>query len=504
MSEYDLIDNVDYDSLDTPDPASMRRTAFVFAVLNSPLRWFQAWCVTRCARPFVWGLPAVMLFVGLLIVRIESQHAERSLLIGRYQKAAAVAVENDDMKQLRLCLERVVQLEPLDFGAQFSLGRLLISEDEYARGRSLIAQAAPEDRQGDPDAHLWVARQLFELANPLTPQLANRLRHHLRQATNSTTAGGEAQGLLGVLMSRLGDYSGALPHLQIAASHSVQWALPLAQLLNHLGKEDESAAVMEEALIELKAAALRDTTSIRNRLNWALGNVVLGRFDEAEQILKAGMRLQPDPRYVQRLADVYVVHYDALQEGDETDSWQGVELLHAALELMPQHHGVLNRLGRISASDPAVRQHLRERLVRMADEGKVNGIVHFMLGVLAIQAEDYSKAKSYFQLVEKSGTQSYELLNNLAWAMAHSETPDLESALQLANAAVSRAPNDGRALDTRGQILAKLGRWDEAIADLEQALPSVANPNSVRKTLVKAYSQLGLDELAARHQRLLE
>lgn len=94
-----------------------------------------------------------------------------------------------------------------------------------------------------------------------------------------------------------------------------------------------------------------------------------------------------------------------------------------------------------------------------------------------------------------------ELLNNLRWAIAHAEPPDLDRALNLANAAHQAAPNHPDVLETRGQILAKLGRWKEAITDLDKALPAMPNRARVHDTLAPAYENLGVKELADEHRR---
>ena len=60
--------------------------------------------------------------------------------------------------------------------------------------------------------------------------------------------------------------------------------------------------------------------------------------------------------------------------------------------------------------------------------------------------------------------------NNLAWVLAFSPPVDLPRALELANAAVNKVPNEPRFRGTRGQILARMEKWKEALPDLEEAL----------------------------------
>jgi hypothetical protein len=56
-------------------------------------------------------------------------------------------------------------------------------------------------------------------------------------------------------------------------------------------------------------------------------------------------------------------------------------------------------------------------------------------------------------------------------------------------------------LDTKGQILLRLGRVDEAVVVLESALKGVPD-RGTHGALAEAYSRLDKTELAASHRRL--
>ncbi len=54
--------------------------------------------------------------------------------------------------------------------------------------------------------------------------------------------------------------------------------------------------------------------------------------------------------------------------------------------------------------------------------------------------------------------------------------------------------------DTRGQILVKLGRYQDAIPDLEVALQAPELAKDVHRALALAYEGLGLKDLAEAHR----
>ena len=73
-------------------------------------------------------------------------------------------------------------------------------------------------------------------------------------------------------------------------------------------------------------------------------------------------------------------------------------------------------------------------------------------------------------------------------------------ALEHANLAVEKGPRVLEVRETRGQILAALGRSEEALPDLEAALGMRRVPVDLHKTLAKVYDELGNPQMAARHR----
>ncbi|MGE0759287.1 MAG: hypothetical protein AB7O38_19875, partial [Pirellulaceae bacterium] len=99
---------------------------------------------------------------------------------------------------------------------------------------------------------------------------------------------------------------------------------------------------------------------------------------------------------------------------------------------------------------------------------------------------------------------SHVVLNNLAWVLAHQPEPDLEQALKLADEAVEIAPANADVRETRGQILTKLERWPEALADLEVALGYLQGNVSLHRSVATIYERLGNSSMARRHRDLAD
>jgi uncharacterized protein HemY len=68
-------------------------------------------------------------------------------------------------------------------------------------------------------------------------------------------------------------------------------------------------------------------------------------------------------------------------------------------------------------------------------------------------------------------------------------------------AALAMVPGDPRIRGTRGQVLAELGRWKDALADLEAATAdSQAGPGE-HLALAKVYDHLNNPDLAAEQRK---
>jgi len=94
------------------------------------------------------------------------------------------------------------------------------------------------------------------------------------------------------------------------------------------------------------------------------------------------------------------------------------------------------------------------------------------------------------------------ILNNLAVAVAELKDGDLEKALSLVDIALTKLPNHAYFLETRGQILVKLNRWQEAISDLEVALEAKELRPAIYPSLALANEKIGATDLTQFYRTL--
>jgi tetratricopeptide (TPR) repeat protein len=107
------------------------------------------------------------------------------------------------------------------------------------------------------------------------------------------------------------------------------------------------------------------------------------------------------------------------------------------------------------------------------------------------------------QMLERNLGNRASTLNSRAYARALDETSrpeELEEALADIEEAVSSMPDTPSFLDTRGYVLFKLGRYDEALADLNRAIELVEAERDEFEQLVRGRRWAG-EQAAARARR---
>ena len=140
----------------------------------------------------------------------------------------------------------------------------------------------------------------------------------------------------------------------------------------------------------------------------------------------------------------------------------------------------------------------------MLVKGPPSAMLHLLLGLDAWkrgkQDEGILHLEQAYQLAPDVGL----VVNDLAAMLATGPKPDLTRALALAETAVQHWPGETHFRDTRGQILVKLGRYKEALGDLEIAQRATPDNPSVHAALAIAYDHLGMSSLAEGHRRMAE
>ena len=107
---------------------------------------------------------------------------------------------------------------------------------------------------------------------------------------------------------------------------------------------------------------------------------------------------------------------------------------------------------------------------------------------------DLATARRHLETAHELAPQLTQIKNELALVLSAGNREDLEQGLELIQPVVDQFQNSPEFRDTRGRILARLGRNKEAAVDLEFAIPRLANPADTRMILETVYVALGIPQ----------
>jgi tetratricopeptide (TPR) repeat protein len=474
---------------------------FVIGTLSSFLR---KWFLSRRWAALLWGLPAVVVAVALMIVAERARSVTRAELVVHYQSSAVKAEQNGNEPAAALWLKKTVMLEPEAPQHQFRLAVESARRGRLDQAREVLRRIAPPDEQGYPEAHFWIARDMVASQRALTPKFATTLEHHLTAAMRSEQVAGQAHANLGELFLQQRKIDEAIEQFEAAAEQLPEVRMRLGQLYTMQGEAAKAKSQLQRAVRHFRERAEESREDIRAQLTWAECEMLLDNPGEAERVLRQARAETDDPRYSQALVGLFLLQFDRLRREQPEDLESALTLLEGAAALGPGDPRLLPRMAQFVQSDAAARQKLRQSLKRVIAAGKPTATAHLALGALAAEEGDLETAGTHFELGLELRPDMLALMNNLAWTLAHAEPPDLDRALQLIEPVYAKAPDSAEVLETRGQILAKLGRWKECIANLEKARPSMPERYRVHETLALAYESIGDEELADMHRQLAE
>jgi tetratricopeptide (TPR) repeat protein len=494
----------------------------IWRLVTAPFRLFSTTAQTMSARRarewmnLAYGLPAVVAGIGAFAVMmmVTSQAEELPL---EYLRQAQTAFHDGHFEPAEVYLHRALQLDPDSNEASYLLARTLEQTGESRRAMAILDSLAPDDRRGDPRAHLRKAELLFsELRSRVEPGMTSipasqkewlRLLQHVdnAQAGRGYTRGEQADlnFFRGIIYYNMGEKKKAREPLERASAERREYNVALAVLYEDLNEVAGAQRARDLARAHFQNELNEDRESVAHRL--ALVDVILGDrdYDTAIRVLEEGRRINPDDELLRKnLADAFVLRFRSLPPG--TDPGVQISLLEQALKVDPECALAMQHLINLGAGSS--KESVRGLLEDLIALGNSAPLAHFALGVMEWEEQDSQTKDNAIWHLERAYKLDPDLAvvgNNLAWLLAHDEeNPQLDRALALINSVLESRPDQLSYVETRGQIYVRLGRWNEAIDDLERALPKYNYTVEIHDSLAKAYENLGQESLAQKHRNV--
>lgn len=373
----------------------------------------------------------------------------------------------DILEKLKRSDELIARLEVLaakdehNLHLQFFLADQLAEANELERARKIYETALPQG--ADATGYLGLSRVLRKMKKPR--ELLDLYERAL------TKLGPEGLAQLEIELKSVSEDVPTVESLLAAGREqakaeppelSFEKAFVLAGLAKSLDRVDDALEFYRAAI------KLSKDPAQRVQLYTEAGTLLLRshRYADAEELFKEGLadRRSPDRAdLLSMLARAQVLN------GHFKES---VESIEEALRLEPNDLAHLFDEAWIYSHarqwDQAITrfENLREK---SPDNKRLQRLVQFSLSNIYVQKGDFRKGEIILEKIMEVDPEDIQMNNDLGYLWAD-QGKNLEQAEKMIRKAVAAEPDNGAYLDSLGWVLFKLGRYEEAIGPIEQAV----------------------------------
>ena len=302
----------------------------------------------------------------------------------------------------------------------------------------------------------------------------------------------------GRVLAKLGRNAEAAADLGFAATYltgadAKETITLLAQVNAAMGKKP--------TLLPKAAAALDD---LQKRLNQVHNLLTEGKYAAALDALDQGIAINPNPIYAAAMAEACATAVEKIPPTQKDGPAGRLRLIQKGLDKVPEHpklRAMLLQATYASTEAAPTAKKMLDKLVSASTGDSAAGW-QLLLGQESRSHGDAAAARQHFQTACKLAPYLTQAKYELAAILTTGTRLDWEQGVQLMNAVVDEFPTRTDYRQMRGLLLFRLGRNEEAVADLKLAVESTPHSSEVRLALAKAYDALGKTQLAEQQRRL--
>lgn len=479
-------------------PQSLYRAVHV---VLSPVWFALDWFHSRNWLALLLSTPALIVGGTATAILAIGKSTPDKYWLDTYSQRAVSALRANNTAAAEVYFRRLIAMNASDPASIYGLAMTAARAKDEERARLLMQSIAPDNARGYAPAHFWVAKDILTKGGRIDAHARELLEHHLSQSLVGGQDNTEADALLGQLFALRGNIEGAIPHLVRATGKRPELLLMLSDLYARQKnmQASRSSALAARDFFEKQTRA--DAKKLKARIYWAESEVMLQNHNVALEVLREGLNSSDPKMFRAAIIDFYIRWYASVPENDPKGLIQRLELLNSALTYGPNDSRLLTLLADLATRDWDRAGEASATLTKALAAGTAPPTVHAILGTQALLKGDVETARTHLELAHQGDLGSPTLLNNLAWALANRKDPDLERALELAQAA-KKLMNHPEISDTLGTILARMGRNREAISELEIALHAFPDRAELHGKLADLYQAVGDADLAQLHRQL--
>ncbi len=476
----------------------------IWKPIGSLLGAIHAWLLTRPYKEMLWGIPVLALLSPIVGAAVWGATIGKGSIAGQYRAGIEEAKEADDYPTIALYERKLAQLGVDTTTRDYQTALELANSGEIGPAYERMRKLASENQPGYLPAHYWIFLQL--VGSTVDVPDDERLALAAAHLEHMKTLGMRREGLdplRAILMVQRGELEEAIDVLAPLVQSNPWAAQQRFQLNLQLGREDEAKEDARMVRIHYSERQRRGHEPLTSQefQAWAQAERLLGNTAAWARVVRDWLQTAPENSYArQSVAMLNQREFIDLLRSNYADPEAlarrlvtMVQLVDDPLLLEPQIAALYSARGQ---SAP-----IRAMIDDLITSPDTPPALKATLGALAAQEGNLKLARTLLGQVVESDESNAIAWNNYAWALAQPPEPRYEEALAAVNEALEREPNEVRFRETRGQVLVELGRWDEAVVDLELALNGILDAGPVHTALATAYEHLGMAELAAVHRR---
>ncbi len=437
------------------------------------------------------------------VITATSQATSDAARASAVQSEAASPTEKKELSRFAEVLFRRVQLLEPNEHSQFVIGVTMAQRGATGQAQRILSKIAPDNRPGYSPAHAWIAQNL--LRQPITDENVKLVMHHVTEGVKWDRVPESILLIGSELLLRLGDQAGCLKLLKRAAAVNPANNLLLFQRSKQLQNKvlAEQSAAQAEAYF--RGLVERDPRDLKARFGLVQTLAENAKLAEAEQVIRAGMQLEPAPELTRGLSEVYrLLYLTSLKQDGVT--WTGeLQMLDKAMRTDPANPMVaeeIAKLARLNGKSPG--DELIQKLQQFLAEGKATAATHAWIAELYLIRGSYSQAMPHLEQVVTRLPNAPQYLNNLAYVIDQIAPDRRQEALTLAQRAVQLDPSAADYYDTLAKILAGLNRRTEAIAALESAIERQPKRKDFHEGIAALYDSNGNPLMAEQHREMVK
>lgn len=457
----------------------------------------------RKVRP---ALPAGIALLCTLAVFISSAASTAAPTAADFRAYAAASIQAGRFKEAVIWLRRELAKDPSAMEPRMQLLTAYSGMRQTEALVELLNQIAPGDRLVYGPAHLFRA-QLMMAAGGDSSQSRAQARRCLDLALLADPKKGQgtvdhslAHSLVAELQAAAGDWQGVLVSTGEVGAPTPATLLLRASALKALGGKADANAAADAALREIDRVFTG--TALEDRLRRASGNAQAWMVkDEVERAMAAISAEGQEPRMQELLVSVtsQAARYCRTESGRDSKRW--LDCIAKGLTALPDNLELTSELiagHTYWTFQPGFSGRAVTRLTELGCEGHAR-LLAALVALAQGQQEDASR--DFARACELLPGNPIIANNHAAILGTGNGGTDPEIACVMIDQVLKEHPGVGAFQDTKGRILLKLGRPQDACKVLEGALKAANDPGT-HLALADAYAALGKSDLAATHRKL--